>query len=81
MAELDKQIGRATDLVAGCGLLRQKVGVLTKADGLLATMIESAHQLKRRKEKESAEKQQKDMRTGLELTNGDITKMCGDVPA
>jgi isocitrate/isopropylmalate dehydrogenase len=80
LAALDKQIGATTDLKTGCGLLDEKLTHLKKAEVLLGQMVDSAHQLKRRKEEENAAKLRKDSNASIELTQADITRLCASLP-
>ncbi|KPL68553.1 hypothetical protein SZ64_10810 [Erythrobacter sp. SG61-1L] len=81
VAEIDKKIATTTDLKEGCGLLAEKLDHLGKADALLDRMIYAAKELKRRKETESAEKQQKSVRQSIEITKGDDDRLCSALRA
>lgn len=76
IAEIDKNISQTTDLKEGCGLLAQKLDHLKKADALLDRMIFAGKELKRRKETESAQKQQASVKKGIEITQADDTRLC-----
>ncbi len=81
VAGIDKKIAATTDLKEGCGLLAEKLDHLGKADALLDRMIYAAKELKRRKETESAEKQQKSVKQSIEITKGDDERLCSALRA
>lgn len=80
IAESEAELGQATDLVQGCALLEQNVGHLSDADELLTEMHGYADRLRRRDQREAIEAQQAAVQEALEMRQGDIERMCQDLP-
>lgn len=80
IAASETELSQATELVQGCALLEQNVGHLREADELLTEMHGYADRLRRRDQRESVEARQAALRETLALREGDIERMCQDLP-
>lgn len=78
---LREQLGKETDLVRGCGLLRDNVTHLEALDKILSNLVLYATKLRQNKERKIAEGQQTATREEIALRKGDIEKLCGSVTA
>lgn len=80
IVDLQKKLEAETDLVKGCGLLRESVGRLETVDKLLADLTLYATKLRQTKERKAAEKEREIAQENLKLKQGDIERMCAEVP-
>ena len=77
---LNTQLQGETDLVRGCGLLSQSLTHLKAADALLVKIDDYTDKLRRRSERQAAAKQREGVVETIKLREGDIDRMCKDLP-
>ena len=80
VSEVEAELQKESDLVRGCGLLNQSLLHLRQADELLGELKSYAQQLRRRSQIEAVEAQQASTRETIALREGDIERMCQDLP-
>lgn len=81
VAELQSQLEKETDLVRGCGLLNQSLTHLKAADKLLTDIETFTDRLRLGNDHEAAERQHASVREDIKLKEGDIARLCADLPA
>lgn len=80
IAELQTQLEKETDLVGGCGLLNDSLAHLKAADKLLTDIEFYTDKLRMGKENRAAKSQHARVTEDIGLKEGDIARLCADVP-
>ena len=78
--QVEMQLQGETDLVRGCGLLDRSLAHLRRSDELLSELEGYADRLRRRSQLEAVQAQQTTTRQTIALREGDIQRMCRELP-
>jgi hypothetical protein len=80
IAELQSSLEQETDLIRGCGTLNDSLAHHKTAETLLVEMEDYAKKMRMDRERKASQEQLDTIQADIELKEGDIERMCSNLP-